>query len=145
MATIKGQNLRIFVGTSLSNLKCVAAAQQCQVHIAAVVGDASDKDSDSDWVQQEITGIQWDVTVEALIKTDADSGAVKPENLTIGQTYKLRFNQTNGSKNRSALTNRLQLTGDAILSDLQFVGGNRQVATYTAKFIGDGDLSQYTT
>ena len=144
MATIKGQNLRILLGTSASNLKCISVAQSCVLHVSAQVGESSSKDSPSEWQEQEITAINWDVQVDALITTTADGG-VLVSGLTVGETYVLRISQTEASgNNRTAVNNRLQMTGEAILSDLTLVAHNKDFATWSAKFIGDGALSQYS-
>ena len=144
MATIKGQNLRILLGTSASNLKCISVAQSCVLHVSAQVGESSSKDSPSEWQEQEITAINWDVQVDALITMTADGG-VLVSGLTVGETYVLRMSQTAASdNNRTPIANRLQLTGEAILSDLTLVAKDKDFATWSAKFIGDGALSQYS-
>ena len=144
MATIKGQNLRILLGTSASNLKCISVAQSCVLHVSAQVGESSSKDSPSEWQEQEITAINWDVQVDALITT-TDDGGVLVSGLTVGETYVLRMSQTAASgNNRTSIANRLQLTGEAILSDLTLVAKDKDLATWSAKFIGDGALSQYS-
>ncbi len=144
MAIIKGQNLRILLGTSASNLKCVATAQSCVLHVAAQVGETSSKDSPSEWVEQEVTAINWDVQVDALITTTPDD-AVLVTGLTVGETYVMRFSQTAASgNNRTPIANGLQMTGEAILSDLTLVEKDKDFATWSAKFIGDGALAQYS-
>ena len=144
MATIKGQNLRILLGTSASNLKCISVAQSCVLHVSAQVGESSSKDSPSEWQEQEITAINWDVQVDALITTTADGG-VLVSGLTVGETYVLRLSQTAASgNNRTQIANRLQLTGEAILSDLTLVAKDKDFATWSAKFTGDGALSQHS-
>ena len=85
MATTKGQNLRILLGNSASNLKCIAAAQSCVLHVSAQVDESSSKDSPSEWQEQEITAINWDIQVDALITTTADGG-VLVSGPTIGET-----------------------------------------------------------
>ena len=145
MATIKGQNLRIMVGSTTRNWTCIAAAQSCTVHVAAVVGDSSSKDTEGDWEVKEVTGLSWDVDTTALINADADQNAVDLQDLEIGTKYWLRFTQTAttaNSKNRTPIDNALSYYGQAILTDLQINASNRQEVTYTAKFIGDGDLEQ---
>ena len=145
MATIKGQNLRILLGTSESNLKCIAVAQSCVLHVSAQVGETSSKDSPSEWLEQEITAINWDMQVDALITTTIDTNAVLVTNLTVGETYVMKMSQTEASgNNRTVVNNRLQMTGEAILSDLTLVAQNKDFATWSAKFIGDGALSQYS-
>lgn len=146
MATIKGQNLRILLGPDTSHLQCVAAAQSCTVHVSAVVGDSSSKDSEGDWEVKEVTGLQWDAETTALVYADADSGARDLSELTIGQTYYLRFAhtaQTANSKNRNPINTDASYYGKAILTDLQINAQDRQEVTYTAKFIGDGDLAEW--
>lgn len=148
MATIKGQNLRILIGATTASLKCVAAASSCTIHLQTNLGDTSDKDTEKAWIQQEPISLAWDVTVEAMVTDTTATSAIRPQDLTIGQKYVLRFSQTAetaNTQNRSPLTNVLQLTGTAILTDFQYTGTNRQPGTWSAKFIGDSDLTQYHT
>lgn len=149
MATIKGQNLRILVGQQASHqirYQCIAAAQSCTVHVSAVAGDSSSKDTEGEWEAKEITGLQWDVETTALINVDADNAAYDLQDLTVGQTYYLRFAHTaitSGSQNRTPIDTDPSYYGKAILTDLQVNASDRQEATYTAKFIGDGDLQPW--
>ena len=62
MGTIKGQNLRLFLGG-----KCVAAATNATFHIAAQMGDCTTKDSEGDWTEQEPVGMSWDAQSESLV------------------------------------------------------------------------------
>ncbi len=147
MATIKGQNLRILLGPDASHLQCVAAAQTCTVHVSAVVGESSSKDSEGDWTTNEVTGLQWDVETTALINADADAAARDLSELVVGNTYRILFAHTAstaGTKNRSVINADPSYFGSAILTDLQINATDRQEATYTAKFIGDGDLQEWT-
>lgn len=146
MATIKGQNLRILLGPDTSHLQCVAAAQTCTVHVSAVVGESSSKDSEGDWTTNEVTGLQWDVETTALINADADAAARDLSELVVGNTYRILFAHTastSGTKNRSVINADPSYFGSAILTDLQINATDRQEATYTAKFIGDGDLQEW--
>lgn len=144
MATIKGQNLRILMGANTSSLKCVAAAQSCELRIDAIVESTGSKDDDGAWDTKQITQLDWELTCEALVTIGTDSTGTQLANLTVGQTYTVRLSQTGSTQNRTQTANRLQLTGKAILSDLQVSAQNRKQTTYTAKFIGDGDIAQYT-
>lgn len=74
MATIKGQNLRVFIGTPP---KCVAASTSCTVHLAADLQDSSTKDSTGDWQQQQVVGFNWDMSVDALIVSNPDEHDVR--------------------------------------------------------------------
>ncbi len=145
MATVKGQNLRVLVGSSTSNLKCIAAAQSCTLRVDAVAESTGSKDVANDWDTKEITRIDWEVTVEALVTIGTDATGTQLANLTTGQTYTLRLSQTNGSQNRSQVSNALQMTGKAILTDLSVTAQDNQESTFSAKFIGDGELKPYNT
>lgn len=145
MATVKGQNLRVLVGSSTSNLKCIAAAQSCTLRVDAVAESTGSKDVANDWDTKEITRIDWEVTVEALVTLGTDATGTQLANLTTGQTYTLRLSQTNGSQNRSQVANALQMTGKAILTDLSVTAQDNQESTFSAKFIGDGELKPYNT
>ena len=146
MATIKGQNLRILVGPNTAHLRCVAAAQSCTLRVDAVAEDTSNKDVENDWQQKLITKIDWEVECQALVVL-SDAGARCVGDLAVGETYVIRMSQTagaSGQQNRDAVATGLQVTGEAILTDLTINAGNREEATYTAKFIGDGALTPYT-
>ena len=145
MATIKGHNLRVLVGSSTSNLKCIAAAQSCTLRVDAVAESTGSKDVANDWDTKEITRIDWEVTVEAIVTLGTDATGTQLANLTTGQTYTLRLSQTNGSQNRSQVANALQMTGKAILTDLSVTAQDNQESTFSAKFIGDGELKPYNT
>lgn len=144
MATIKGENLRILIGPDDEHLKCVAAATNCVVHVAAIVEEDMTKDTEDDWLVKEVTGLNWDVQVDALIIDETDAGAVSADALQPGLEYLVRFSQTAGEKNRDAIANAMQWTGRAILSDLNFTAQNEQVSQATAKFTGSADLTPYT-
>ena len=148
MATIKGQNLRVLVGSDDSHLKCVAASTNCQVHLALQVQEDTTKDTEDDWIINEPVGINWDASVDALVVIDAeDTGGQQLTSLVVGQVYVLRFSQTagaTGEQNRDAVDTAMQLTGSAILQDLQVNATNEDISIYTAKFAGTGDLTRYT-
>ena len=151
MATIKGQNLRVLLGTSASNLKCISVAKSCVLHVSAQVGESSSKDSTSEWQEQEITAINWDVQADALVISDDDDeyrpGAKAIDQLQVGRVYVIRFSRTAGAagqQNRDAVADAMQLTGPAILSDLNINAQNAEVASGQAKFTGSGDLTPYT-
>ena len=147
MATIKGQNLRILMGADVESLKCVAASTSCTLHAVLEVAEDITKDDVDGFMIQEPVGILWDVSVDALVVVDSEETGVTVADLVVGAVYKLRFSQTagaTGEQNRDAISNALQLTGDAILSDLQLTAQNKDESVFTAKFTGRGDLTPYT-
>ena len=62
MATIKGQNLRIYIAN-----KCVGASTSCSLHCVANVEAISTKDDEGDFVRNQVVSLSWDATVDALV------------------------------------------------------------------------------
>lgn len=149
MATIKGQNLRVMFDSydpEQAN-PCVAAATSCQVHLALQIEEDTTKDTEDDWIVNEPVGINWDVQVDALIIEDEQlSTGVELHDLTIGQSYDLIFARTTGTQNREEAkeSGEKYYKGNAILSDLQINAQNQDIATYTARFTGNGELQELT-
>ena len=141
MAIIKGQNLRIMIGS-----KFVAKSKSCTLHIAVKTEDGSTKD-DVDvngiaWDNPEVTGASWDVTVDALT-TDDDATAITTKDIIgmIGQKLSLTFDETSGDRNRSPKNSSLKLSGSAYLNDGKIDAQNRQNSTTGYQFIGSGAIA----
>lgn len=148
MATIKGENLRIFLHNpgDLQRGTCIAAATNCTVHIALQVQEDTTKDNESDWVENEAVGVNWEVDVEALVVTDGEGGRTVND-LVVGMVYDVSFTRTLGAageKNRDRADSLINMDGQAILSDLTINSQVGQFATYTAKLTGNGELAQYS-
>ena len=150
MATIKGQNLRILLtdeDETTPVARCVAASTNCQVHLALQIEEDTTKDDDDAWIHKVPVGINWDASVDALVVIDDEETAATVNDLQVGRVYTLTFTQTagaSGQHNRDAIDSAIQLTGPAILNDLQINSQNQDEAVYTAQFQGCGELSQYT-
>ena len=141
MGTIKGQNLRVMVGG-----KCVAMATSCQFHVAAQLEDASTKDSEGDWQEQEVTGLSWDAQTESLVTLeDNGTNGELPQDLLslmINKTQvTLTFDQTAGTNNRVGQNSVIKKSGNAWISDIQITAANRQNSTVTVQFQGTGALA----
>lgn len=124
MATVKGQNLRIFVDG-----KAVGAALDCQLQLQLNVTPYSTKDDEGAWAKNRVVSLQWSITANAVV-TDIDYvEAIGVSELAdlIGQTVQVQLNTTNGEMNRES-TGQL-LAGDAIISDVQYTAQNRQRTT----------------
>ena len=151
MATIKGENLRVLAGEDTEHLSCIAASTNCVMHCALEVQEDTTKDTTDDWIEREPVGLNWDVSVDALIVSDDDDeylpGAHAIDQLQVGRIYTIRFSRTVGAageQNRDTVADAIQFTGTAILSDLNITSQNVEIATGTANFTGTGELTQYT-
>ena len=141
MGTIKGQNLRVMVGG-----KCIAMSTSAQFHISAQLEDSSTKDSTGDWQEQEVVGLSWDASCDALV-TLTDNGtngelATDLMSVMINKTpVTLTFDQTAGTNNRTGQNATIKRSGSAYISDIQITAQNRQNSTFTVQFQGTGALS----
>jgi len=124
MATVKGQNLRIFVDS-----KPIGAALDCQLQLQLNVTPYSTKDDEGAWTKNRVVSLQWSVTANAVVTDSYYIKAIGVSDLAdlIGQTVQVQLSTTSGEKNRES-TGQL-LAGEAIISDVQYTAQNRQRST----------------
>ena len=141
MGVIKGQNLRIKLGT-----KYVAFATSCTVHVSAQLESSSTKDSTNGWEKQEITGMNWDISVDALYSVDTDATGVNGVDaldlILAQQQIDVEFTQAAGEKNRVPETGDIKYSGKAWVNDVSVNAPNRQNTSYTLQATGDGELKK---
>ena len=136
MATVKGQNLRLFLGK-----KVVAMATTCGASLQAVVREVSHKDIEGGWVENRVVGLNWSVTSDAVVCTDASYGVTTAElENMVGQLIRVDFAVAGGEHN--ADMNDMILGGWAILSDVTIAAQNRQRGTVSISLTGQGMLSE---
>lgn len=141
MGTIKGQNLRVFVGS-----RCVAMATSATIHVAAQTEDSSTKDDTGDWAENEVVGLSWDASTDSLVTlTDNGTNGELPVDLLsliINKTkVQLTFDTTAGTNNRTGQNSAIKKSGYAYLTDYSLTAPNRQNSTLTCQFSGTGALS----
>lgn len=143
MATIKGQNLRVLfdqLDPEVVN-PCVAGSTNCTLHVAATIQEDMTKDTVDDFIINEVTGLEWDVQVDALVMTPGPwAYGMGLEDLEVGIPYDLIFTRTEGTRNSEQVANEVTFKGEAILEDLQINAPNQDESSYTARFRGYGDL-----
>ncbi len=140
MGVIKGQNLRITIGG-----KYVAFATSCTVHVSASLEDSSTKDSsDGIFQEQELTGLAWDISADALYSVDTDATGMNAEQaldaILARQKVDVEFTGTVGTNNRQATGHKY--TGQAWINDISINAANRQNASYSLQAQGTGPLSK---
>ena len=135
MATVKGQNLRLFVGS-----RAIAAALDCQLQLQLNVTPYSTKDDEGAFTKNRVVSLQWSVTANAAVTDDAELDAIGVADLAdmIGQSVQVQLNTTNGEKNREEL--QQLLAGEAILSDVQYTAQNRQRSTCQITLTGKKNM-----
>lgn len=134
MATVKGQNLRLFL-----NNKVVAMATTCSLQLQSVVKETSNKDVEGGWVQNSVVALNWSVSSDCVVCDDADYG-VKVSELEgiVGTAIQVEFAAASGEHN--ADKGDMLLAGYAILSDVQITAQNRQRGTCSITLTGRGRL-----
>lgn len=126
--------------------KCIAMATSCQIHVGTQLEDASTKDSTGDWQEQEVTGLNWDVTTDSLVTLeDNGTNGELPQDLLsliINKTLvTLSWDTTAGTNNRVGQNSVIKRSGTAYLTDYNLTAANRTNAQLNCKFTGTGALS----
>ena len=133
MATVKGQNLRIFIDNVV-----LAAALQCDVHVALTTKSISTKDSEGAFDDLMVVSLAWDAKANGAVTTDPDRNDPASLMNRIGQTVKVQFALASGEKNSEE--GDLLLAGEAILSDVKVTAENRRRGTYDIVLTGCKNL-----
>ena len=143
----KGQNVRLFLSSdnTAAPSAVIAAARQLQLHVSLTLEDATTKDTAGDWQVQEPTGLSYDISTSALVRSgETITSQVASKSLndleTIyqnGTPVKWKIANVGGDNNRTASSTIV--SGSVVLTQLTLNGPNRQNADYTAQLAGYGD------
>lgn len=133
MATIKGQNLRLFIGNVV-----IAAATQCDVSIRLNVNQRSTKDDTSDFAENSVVNLSWEVRSQGLVTTDPDRNDTASILDRIGQTVRVELATSSGEKNSDM--DEMILAGDAIISDVSVNAPNQDDSTYNITLTGKKNM-----
>lgn len=133
MATIKGQNLRIFV-----NNVVIAAAQQCQLSVNLDVKQISTKDDTDDFAQNIALKLSWSVSANGVVTVDPTRNDAASLMDRIGETVRVELATASGDMN-SDMGDQL-LAGDAIISDVQVQANNEEESTYSVQLTGKKNM-----
>lgn len=133
MATIKGQNLRIFVGG-----KTIAAALECSLNVQMNVQQQSTKDDEGDFASHIVVGLQWSAGATSAVTTEASRNDTAALEGYIGQVVNVELAMADGNLNSEK--GDILLAGKAILTDVQITAENRRRGTCTIQLTGKKDL-----
>jgi predicted secreted protein len=144
-----GETVRLFLSANNTAApdSVVAAARSLSLHVSITLEDASTKDTTGEWVYQEPTELNYDISSSALVRSGepitSQVGAKSLSDLeTIyeaGTPVKWKIANVGGDNNRTASSTIV--SGSVILSQLTINGPNRQNADYTAQLNGYGDYT----
>jgi len=145
----KGQYVRLFLSddNTVAASKPIASALQLSLHVSLTLEDATTKDTTGDWVVQEATGLSYDITSNALVRsgetitsqvTGMDMAAVEVI-YEAGTPVMWKIANVSGDNNRTASSTIV--SGSVLVTQLQANGPNRSNAAYTTTLNGYGDYT----
>lgn len=147
---IKGQFVRLFLSKNNTDTPAnvVLAPKSLSLHVSLSLEDATTKDTEEDWQVQEPTGLSYDISINALIKSgETITSSVPAVSLTdlqdiyeASEPVKWEIAHTSGANNRTK--GEVICAGSAVLTSLNISSQNRTVCKYDATFNGYG---QYET
>jgi len=145
----KGQFVRLFLGSDNSAVpaKVIAAAKTLQVHVSVQLEDATTKDTDGTFQVQEVTGISYDITTNALVRSgDVITSSVQGQDLASIESIHeaempVKFQIANVSGANQRTKGSVLMSGSVIVSSLSINAANRQNATYDVTLSGYGDYT----
>lgn len=135
LTKLMGQNFRAFVGGS-----AVPEATSCQVTIQGDVEDASTKDTEGSWNEEQMTSKSWSVQVDDYDASLATLRALITRFNSDSKTT-VGWDQTASSQNRVAQNAAFARSGQAILTDLSIQANNRQTIQVSCQYQGSSALS----
>ena len=146
----KGQFVRLFLGSDNTTepSKVIAFAKQLSLHVSLALEDSTTKDTTGEWQVQEPTGISYDISTTALMRSNDTIASGAPggqtvadlENIyAVGTPVKFQIANVSGANNRTK--GSVIVSGSVVLTSLTLNGPNRQKADYSAQFNGYGPFT----
>ena len=142
----KGQFVRLFLGSdnTATPAKVIASAKSLSLHVSLSLEDATTKDTDGNWQVQEPTGISYDISSNALVRSgDTITSTVQGQALAdlmdvyeASEPVKFQIAHVSGANQRTKGT--VLVSGSVIIAQLQVNGPTRQNADYTTTLNGFG-------
>ena len=147
MAFTKGQFVRLFLSNNNTDTpsRVVAAARQLSLHISVTLETVTTKDTEGDWLVQEPTELNYDITSNALVRSgDTITSQVGAQTVAeIEDIFEAALPVQWMIANVSGANQRTKgatiVSGSVIVTSLVANGPNRQSADYTTTLTGIGD------
>lgn len=145
----KGQFVRLFLSNDNTGAptKVIAAAKQLSFHVSVSLENATTKDTEGDYEAQEPTGITFDITTTALVRSnDNISSSVSGQDFeSIEEIYEtglpVKFQIANVSGANQRTKGTVIVSGSVVLTQLQANAPNKQSVDYTATLSGYGEFN----
>lgn len=145
----KGQFVRLFLGSdnTATPAKVIASAKSLSLHVSVSLEDATTKDTDGNWQVQEPTGISFDISSNALVRSgDTITSTVQGQALAdlmdvyeASEPVKFQIAHVGGANQRTK--GAVIISGSVVITALNISAQNRQNATYDATLTGYGEYT----
>ena len=133
MATLKGQNLRAFIGSTV-----VAKATNCVISQTSNTEGAETKDDIGMSSKPDVVSKSWQVQVDAL---DVDDIGTLVTAMKAGTKFTIMWDETSTTDNTTAMEDSFARFGDAFLTDATFNFNDRENSAKSITFTGTGKLT----
>ena len=142
----KGETIRLFLGSdnTTTPASVIAAAQQLSLHVSMQMENASTKDTDGDWDIQEPTGLSYDISTTALVRSgetisSAVAGKTVADLISIYEaSTPVKWQIANVSGDNHRTKGSVIASGSVVITQLTLNTQNKSNATYTAQLTGWG-------
>ena len=141
----KGQFVRLFITDG--EQRAIAAAKGLTFHVSVQLETSTTKDTGEMWAVQEPVGLSYDISSNALVRSNDNITSSVPgasaDNMQYlirqGTTVPFQIANVSGDNNRTKGT--IIVSGDALITNFELNAPNRQVASYTVQMQGYGDYT----
>lgn len=139
MATLKGQNFRVFASTPASptNYQVIAMAATCSITMQNTTEELSHKDIVSMASLPVVTSKSWSVSVESLNVLDAGTILQTIQNKL---PFTVVWDETDNDDNQTMTGAGYSKKGQAYMTDVTFNFNDRELSTKSIQFTGTGKL-----
>jgi hypothetical protein len=144
MALVKllGQNFRAFVG-GLAAAYAIVEETNMSAQISGNMEDATTKDTENLWTEEDMTSKQWQIQVDSLEATAARLKAIITQ-FNADSAVSVGFDQTStaaGGQNRTPSNAPFAHSGQAHLIDVSISAPNRQNVQVSLTYQGTSELA----
>lgn len=142
----KGQFVRLFLSSdnTVTPSNVIAAAKELQLHVSLQLEENSTKDTEGLYSLQEPTGLSYDITTTALVRSNEQiTSSVGGQTLSdLESIYEgalpVKFEIANVSGANQRTKGSVIVSGSVVITALTINAPNRQTATYNATLTGWG-------
>ena len=134
MATLKGQNLRVFIGTEV-----VAKATNCVITLTGNTEESSTKDDVGMSAKPDVVSNSWQVQDDSLDVTDIGTLVTA---MKAGTKFTIMWDKTSTANNYVRDMDEFNRHGDAFLTDATFNFNDRENSAKSITFTGTGKLEK---